>query len=93
MTAGEVAQQRRRMSRRWLLVLLLIVLLGVVALWLSRVPIASGVIDRTFAASDVPASYRIDNLGVRRQRLTNVVIGDPANPDPVSYTHLRAHET
>lgn len=84
MTAGEVAQQRRRMSRRWLLVLLLIVLLGVVALWLSRVPIASGVIDRTFAASDVPASYRIDNLGVRRQRLTNVVIGDPANPDLVA---------
>lgn len=84
MTAEGAGRTRRRTIARLLLVLLFLLLLGVAALWLSRVPIASGVIDRTFAASNVPASYRIDNLGLRRQRLTNVVIGDPANPDLVA---------
>lgn len=50
-------------------------------LWLSRIPIATRVIDRELAAKGVAARYRIDDLGLGRQRLTNVVIGDPAHPD------------
>lgn len=50
-------------------------------LWLSRVPIATRVIDDALAKKQVPARYRIADLGLGRQRLTDVVIGDPAHPD------------
>ncbi len=61
-------------------------LLGIAfaGLWLARVPIASSYIDRTFAAKHLPARYKIADLGFGRQRLTNVVIGDPASPDLVA---------
>lgn len=72
---------RKRRAAGWLAVLLIAIL---AALWLFRVPIASGVVDRTFRAKGVPASYRIANLGLGRQRLTGVVIGDPAHPDLVA---------
>lgn len=53
-------------------------------LWLSRVPIATHVIDRELARRGVPARYGITDLGLGRQRLTNVVIGDPRAPDLVA---------
>ncbi|GAA4221322.1 hypothetical protein GCM10022253_27220 [Sphingomonas endophytica] len=53
-------------------------------LWLSRVPIATRVIDKELAAKGVPARYHIADLGLGRQRLTDVVIGDPAHPDMVA---------
>lgn len=52
--------------------------------WLSRVPIATGVIDRELAKRGVPARYRIVDLGFGRQRLTDVVLGDPNDPDLVA---------
>lgn len=59
-------------------------LLGVAALlaalWFTRVPIATRFIDRSFAANGVEARYRIEDLGLRWQRLTDVVIGDPRDP-------------
>jgi len=53
-------------------------------LWLERVPIATGVIDRALRRDGVTARYRIADLGLGRQRLTGVVIGDPADPDLVA---------
>ncbi len=50
-------------------------------LWLSRVPIATRFIDRELARNGVVARYHIEDLGLGRQRLTDVVIGDPAHPD------------
>ncbi|WP_245708368.1 YdbH domain-containing protein [Sphingomonas palmae] len=52
--------------------------------WLSRVPIATRVIDRELARKGVPARYHISDLGFGRQRLSDVVIGDPAHPDLVA---------
>lgn len=52
--------------------------------WLSRVPIATRVIDRELARKGVSARYRVADLGLGRQRLTDVVIGDPARPDLVA---------
>jgi hypothetical protein len=52
--------------------------------WLSRVPIAEHFIDRELARKGVAARYRISNLGLGRQRLTDVVIGNPAHPDLVA---------
>lgn len=53
-------------------------------LWVQRVPIATDFIDRELVRDGVAARYHITDLGVGRQRLTNVVIGDPANPDLVA---------
>ena len=65
-------------------VALLAVVAATSAAWIERKPIASHLVDRTLAKAGVPASYRIDDLGLGRQRLTGVVIGDPAHPDLVA---------
>ena len=83
------APRRRAIPRlgplRWVLVglaaLILVVLIGV---WVQRKPIAAGVINRTLAAKGVRARYHIEDLALGRQRLTDVVIGDPAHPDLVA---------
>ncbi len=62
----------------------LLLLVALVGIWIARKPLASEVIDRTLAAKGVPARYGIADLGFGRQRLTNLVIGDPAHPDLVA---------
>ncbi|MCD2314955.1 YdbH domain-containing protein [Sphingomonas sp. IC-11] len=80
----EEKRPRRVTGTRVLLALIVMVAALLMVLWLSRIPIATRFIDRSFAASGVPARYRIEDLGFQRQRLTNVIIGDPANPDLVA---------
>lgn len=84
--AGRAAYGNRRGRRRRRVAIaastLAIAIVGVA--WLSRVPIATGVIDRELAKRGVTAHYEIADLGFGRQRLTNVVIGDPAHPDLVA---------
>ncbi|HEU0067446.1 MAG TPA: YdbH domain-containing protein [Sphingomonas sp.] len=70
--------------RRIALSVALVVLAGLVALWLMRKPIAERFVDRTLAAAKVPARYHIADLALGGQRLTDVVIGDPAHPDLVA---------
>lgn len=75
------------MTRRW--PVRIGIVLGVIAvvlagLWLARKPIARGFVDRQFAAAGVPARYTIAELGFGRQRLTDIVIGDPRRPDLVA---------
>jgi hypothetical protein len=52
-----------------------------ILLWIQRKPIAAHFIDQQLARRDVQAHYEIKQLGAGRQRLENVRIGDPANPD------------
>lgn len=73
-------QVRRRRLRRVGLAALCVVCV-VVALWEARKTIATSVVDRTLAQAHVRARYRIVDLGLGRQRLVDVVIGDPARPD------------
>lgn len=71
-------------ARRWpRLVLALICLAGVLvaATWIQRRTIARGFIDGELARRGVQARYELDQLSPWRQRLTNVVIGDPRRPD------------
>ncbi|WP_414899893.1 YdbH domain-containing protein [Sphingomonas flavalba] len=85
--AGPAAPRRKRPGRRWTRIaaaLVLIVLAAIVLLWVQRRPIASGYVDRMLAERGVAARYRIADLGPARQRLTDVVIGDPSNPDLVA---------
>lgn len=52
--------------------------------WIERRPILRHFVTDTLARRGVPATYDIADLGLGRQRLTNVVIGDPARPDLVA---------
>ncbi|MGO7251673.1 hypothetical protein ACCS63_35660, partial [Rhizobium brockwellii] len=50
----------------------------------ERKPLAGQVLDRELAKRGVPARYKISDLGFGRQRLTDVVLGDPRRPDLVA---------
>ncbi|MFV0624988.1 YdbH domain-containing protein [Sphingomonas sp. ac-8] len=87
---------RRRWSRRRRAALgvALVLLLALIALWLARRPIADSYVRRALADRGVPARYRIEELSFGRQRLTDVVIGDPRNPDLVAdWAELRTRVT
>ena len=62
-------------------VVLVLVLLGLIALWISRTTLADNVIRSELQKMDVTASYEIDDIGLRRQVIRNLVIGDPERPD------------
>ncbi|UNU42794.1 hypothetical protein EAO27_08845 [Sphingopyxis sp. YF1] len=74
-----VPKRRRRIKKRWLTSGALIVLVG--ALWLAREPIADRFVREQLDTLGVPASYQIEEIGLRTERLSNVVIGDPKRPD------------
>ena len=83
--AGEAqVPSSRRRARRAAVAFAVLIGAGAGGLWLARVPIARGVIDRELAKAGVPARYAITDLGFGRQRLTDVVIGDPRAPDLVA---------
>jgi hypothetical protein len=54
---------------------------GLGTVWTLRQPIVTRFVDRELDARGVAARYRITDLGLGRQRLTDVVIGDPRRPD------------
>ncbi|WP_181008570.1 YdbH domain-containing protein [Sphingomonas montanisoli] len=53
-------------------------------LWIERMPIAQSYIDDALTAAHVPASYKLTQIGFRTQRIENIRIGDPKNPDLVA---------
>lgn len=66
-------------KKRWLTTGAVIILVG--AAWLAREPIADRVIRDQLDGRGIPARYTIDSIGFRSERLSNLVIGDPAHPD------------
>ena len=74
----------RRSRRRWALAVGGGLAVAVAAAWLERRPIARHFVDNSLASAGVAARYRLADLGPGRQRLTDVVIGDPAHPDLVA---------
>lgn len=73
--------------RRWpvkrltALALLVVILLALIAVWTQRRPIAADFIDSELARRNVRATYEVKRIGFRTQRLENLVVGDPRNPD------------
>ena len=79
-----VARRRRRWPRvlKWSLVgLAALVLAAVLVLWTQRRPIANDILAREMEKRGVQATYRLDRVGLRTQQISNLVIGDPRNPD------------
>ena len=69
---------------RIVLAIALVLLLALLGVWVARKPIATRVIDGELRKRGVAARYDVSDLGLGRQRLRNVVIGDPAAPDLVA---------
>lgn len=88
--AGDAAPVRRRRiprmtrARGLAAAFALALLVALLIVWSQRRPIATGYVDRELARRGVPARYRITEIGLRTQRLEDVVIGDPARPDLVA---------
>ncbi|HEX8482509.1 MAG TPA: YdbH domain-containing protein [Allosphingosinicella sp.] len=82
-----IAQSRpreRRFRRRlgwFLLGLVLLIALTIAVAWLLRLHIANDYIQRELDRRGVKATYRVTRIGVQKQRLEDVVLGDPRNPD------------
>ncbi|MDJ0275791.1 YdbH domain-containing protein [Sphingomonas sp. 2R-10] len=80
-------RRRGRKRRRFAQVLLVvcgIVLLVAALLWTQRRPIADNVVRRELEKRGVAARYRVAEIGLGRQRLVDVVLGDPRTPDLVA---------
>ncbi len=70
-----------RITRLGLLVLLVLAVIAAAGLWLARKPIANNVLAKEFSKRGVQATYHLDRVGLSTQQVSNLVIGDPANPD------------
>ncbi|WP_235530542.1 intermembrane phospholipid transport protein YdbH family protein [Sphingomonas sp. Leaf62] len=78
------AGRRRRRFARVLLVICLLVLALAALLWTQRRSIADDIVRRELERRGVTARYRVAEIGFGRQRLVDVVLGDPRAPDLVA---------
>ena len=76
------ARERRygRLAKA-LAILVLVVALAFAILWTQRERIADNVIGRELEGRGIPATYRVERIGARRQVLADIVVGDPQRPD------------
>jgi translocation and assembly module TamB len=73
--------RRRPRKRAVALALLFLLLLALFILWTQRMPIASDYIRRELERRGVEARYEVTRIGLRTERLDNLIIGDPGRPD------------
>jgi translocation and assembly module TamB len=70
-----------RFTRLGLMVVLGLLVLAAAMIWIWRKPIADDYVRDELARRGVDATYTLDRVGFRTQKVSNLVIGDPANPD------------
>ncbi|MCF2513691.1 YdbH domain-containing protein [Sphingomonas sp. G124] len=70
-----------RATRIGLLVLLLLLVIAAAAVWIWRKSIADNYIRDELERRGVTATYQLDRVGFRTQQVSNLVVGDPSNPD------------
>ena len=76
------ARQRRLGRRSRVLAIFAVVMAVALAIvWTQRARIADNVIEREMRSRGIPATYRVDHIGTRRQVLADIVIGNPQSPD------------
>nr|MBA2770717.1 hypothetical protein [Sphingomonas sp.] len=83
--ASDTLVVRRHRVRRYVLWalagLLMILVAALVILWTERRTIAGNVIDNELDKRGVRATYTLDRVGLRTQQISNLVVGDPDDPD------------
>lgn len=65
-------------------ILLVLILLALIVLWISRTTLADNAIQSELDKMGVTASYEIADIGLRKQVIRNLVIGDPERPDMIA---------
>ncbi len=70
-----------RITRLGLLLVLILALAAAAMLWVWRKPIADDYLRDELVRRGVTATYTLDRVGLRTQQVSNLSIGDPANPD------------
>jgi hypothetical protein len=70
-----------RLTKLGLLALLILLVVAAAIIWIWRKPIADDYIRDEFERRGVTASYTLDRVGFRTQQVSNLSIGDAANPD------------
>ena len=83
-TAQAAPRRARRPWGRLFLALAVLLLAALLAAWLQRRTIAREFVDRELSRRGVRAQYEIEQLSPWHQRLTNLVVGDPRDPDLVA---------
>ncbi|MFB0611152.1 intermembrane phospholipid transport protein YdbH family protein [Aurantiacibacter poecillastricola] len=73
--------RKRRMLRNLFRVTVALMLVAVLLAWFQRERIADDFIADAFREQGVEARYRIESIAPGRQILSDIVIGDPENPD------------
>jgi translocation and assembly module TamB len=82
-----VVRKRGRLHRVWkitrlgLFIVLVLALIALAIVWIFRKPIADDAIRDQLEAKGVQGSYQLDRVGFRTQQVSNLVLGDPADPD------------
>jgi translocation and assembly module TamB len=77
----ETPSVRRFKKRRIFGAVLLLLLVLLAVAWWQRYRLADNFVRDQITSRGIKATYEIDEIGLRTQRLKNVVLGDPANPD------------
>src|SRR4051794_23336549 len=77
---------RRLRWRRLALALIALLCLALLILWLMRKQIAADYIDRELERRGVHATYRVKHVGFGWERIDDLVLGDPKDPDLVART-------
>jgi hypothetical protein len=72
---------RRTRLRLALTVTFIVAVLALLAVWIARYRIADHFITGELRARGIPATYKVARIGLRRQVIEDLVIGDPAHPD------------
>lgn len=62
-------------------IVLFLLLVGFLVVWFSRISIAENLVESELAALNVDAEYEIVDIGLDKQVIKNLVLGDPNRPD------------
>ncbi|MDN3645145.1 YdbH domain-containing protein [Pontixanthobacter aestiaquae] len=81
MEAPAPVLKKRRCIYRVVFGLLIILFALVIYGWTMREQLARDLIGEQLAGLDLPATYTIEDISTDRQVLTNIVVGDPDDPD------------
>jgi translocation and assembly module TamB len=72
----------QRFKKRWVFgAVLLVLLIALAVIWLQRIHLADRAIRDRLDAAGIQASFDVKEIGFRTERLENIVLGDPKNPD------------